>query len=151
MLPVITIKQEFIDHARLMLEHDVFGVAESRLQSSANTNRSTHSFGYDFERLKQRDQTFTEIPDYLSALCHEAVQQLQLLTSLPLPSSQEFRNCIISIYNGGDRLQSHIDTDVTNAKKRAAVSILAVTLSALFWKQILKAGFTSFRQRPIKN
>lgn len=85
--------------------------AQPHNQHNHRTKRQTLNFGYDFVKLRLGDKRFTPIPLSLQTLCEDAVRSLQRKVDHPLPSAEAFKNCIISIYKHGDKLEPHIDTD----------------------------------------
>lgn len=110
-IPKVILRRELIDHARTMLTRGEFRPEAGKLQNSARTQRRTYEFGYRYADMLNGDFSLTPIPDFLHDICAAAVKRLQGVANETLPRPRDFKNCIISIYEAGFRLQPHIDVD----------------------------------------
>jgi hypothetical protein len=110
-IPTVQLPEGIIDNCNEWLGNAIY--RESiETQLTANTNRQTLSFGYDYFKLNQNDRSFKDIPVSLQELCKHSVTAFR--QEFALPSYKDFTNVIVSIYQEGYELEPHVDVSRLN-------------------------------------
>ena len=80
-------------------------------QITAETNRMSYSFGYDYFRMEVGDYTYAPIPGPLQVLLREGLESLKAVAKVKNSNPQAYQSCIVSIYQTGGQLEPHVDVD----------------------------------------
>lgn len=132
--------------------------ATANLENTSNTLRKTYNFGYNYFAMTSGNYSATEIPNFLKDLCQYCIESLG--NSAYLENSEKYKNVIVSMYDAGYCLESHVDVDIndqfTNGKKvdfYFGENVLGVVLvpdcEGKFY--LIKSGATTFSADSLLN